>query len=107
MITGFEGLAAPPNPPYQYVQDPSELIDYVMDWTIGDGWVLPEGDTIASVTYTSEPGLTLSQISFTGTTTTVWVSGGQCGYLYKVVCTITTVGGRIVDRKLLFGIKPT
>lgn len=68
----------------------------VFDWT---AWLLNEGgDTISSSTMSVLPvGLTINTpaASFSGTTATVWVSGGTTGVVYNVYNTITTSGGRI------------
>jgi len=103
MTTGFEGLAYPqfvPSPG-KYSQRVNELLDYGIDWSTE----LPTGDTIVASTWVGDTGLTLSNESFTTTTTTVWVSGGTKNYLYRVLNTITTAGGRVAVGKLYFRIK--
>ena len=101
MTTGLEGLAYPQwQPPGRYVQCTNEYLDYEIDWT---GWL--NTDSIITSQWTADQGLILSNESFTPHTASVWVSGGKAGYTYKVVNTITTVIGRISDKKLIFEIK--
>lgn len=107
MTTGLEGLAYPEFslPPYHYVQSPVELLDRTVPW--GDWLAGLQGgpDTIVSATFVGDPGLVLTRVSFTDTSATVWVSGGLPCFLYKVVNTVTTAGGRIATRALYFKIK--
>lgn len=104
MTTGYEGLAYPqfqPSPG-RYVQRANEVLDYAIDWSD----FLPDGDAIVSSMWVGNPGLALSQMSLTATTTTVWV--GPAVYpdcIYSVFNTITTVGGRTATRELHFRIK--
>lgn len=98
MMTGFEGLAYPQfvPPPGLYTQDPTEVLDYSIDWA---DW-LPTGDTISTSVWSADTGLTVVGGGNTATTTTVWVSGGVICYLYRVTNTITTAGGRTADKVL-------
>ena len=100
--TGLEGLA-PRTQPAWFTQGVSEVLDYSIDWSC---W-LPTGDTITNSVWTSDTCITLGDESFTGTTTTVWVSGGAAHYLYLVFNTITTAGGRVISRPLRFHINGT
>ncbi|ORW33352.1 hypothetical protein AWB91_08910 [Mycobacterium paraense] len=84
-----------------YFQRVGELLDYSIDYSDS----LSAGDVITASSWTSDQGLTLSDETFTGTTTTVWVSGGVAQFLYKVWNTVTTAGGRILIRKLRFLIR--
>jgi hypothetical protein len=101
--TGLEGLAFPQDapPPGEYSQRADEVLDYTVDYS----GFLPTGDVIVSSTWTADEGLILSRDSFTDSSTTIWVSGGVAGFLYRVHNLIETQGGRVVDRKLLFKIK--
>jgi hypothetical protein len=102
MLTGMEGLAYPQfvPPPGLYVQDPTEVLDYQINWAD----FLPTGDAIASSAWTADTGLTVTTGGYTATTTTVWVSGGTARYLYRVTNTVTTTGGRTIDKVLKFKI---
>lgn len=80
-----------------YVKDPAELLDYVVDWE--DNW-LAEGETISTSDWTVATGITEVSASNTGTTATVWLSGGTHGQEYLVTNTITTSAGRIGERSI-------
>ena len=82
-------------------QDENELLDYEVDWSA----FLNPGDTIATATFTGQTGITLTNISYTTTTATVWVSGGTVNNSYTVVCDIVTAQGRKAERTLIFQIK--
>lgn len=72
---------------------PNETVNYAMDWsdwldTDRDGTV---DDTISTVTWTLDTGLTEGLNTNTTTVATVSVSGGKVGGVYKATCQITTV----------------
>lgn len=79
-----------------YVKDPGEKKDYGVDWS-----QLLAGDTISTSAWVVESGLT-KEVSpaegKTGTTTTVWLSGGTADQDYTVTNTVTTAAGRILER---------
>lgn len=80
-----------------YVKDPSDKLDYAVDWT---AW-LSEGETIASTEWTVETGLTkMSSPAATDTANpaVVWLEGGDDGEDYTVACKITTNQSRVVER---------
>lgn len=83
-----------------FIQEADEELDYVVNF-------LPflEGDTITSVTWTVDAGLTPSRETNTGTTATVWITGGQAGKTYNVKAQITTSSGRIKNSEFQIGIK--
>jgi hypothetical protein len=85
-----------------YIKDPDATLDYEIDWT---DWL--NGDTISSMSYTADSGITVETAMCTETTTSsfLWVSGGTVGESYEVVCRVTTAAGRIDDRTLKFKIK--
>jgi hypothetical protein len=75
---------------------PSDILDYEWDWGT-DGW-LPAGDSIASVSWTAEDGITVEEspaASSTSTTATVWIGGGTAGSSYTLTCQVTTTAGRV------------
>jgi hypothetical protein len=80
----------------EFKKDPSAVLDYSIDWT---PW-LPSGDTIATSTWVAETGITIDSTANSTTKTTVWLSGGTAGTIYKVTNTITTAGGRTDERTL-------
>lgn len=79
------------------IKDPQADLDYEFDWS---DWLDPIGDTIASSTVTVPAGLTKGADSNTGTTVTVWLSGGTVGQYYEVVCQITTAQARTDERTM-------
>lgn len=92
----------------KFTQDPSEILDYTLDWTA----LLVEGDSLAAVIFLPDSGLNLLSQDFTNEGTlwwlqanntnrsiaTVWLYGGNVGSLYNVSCHITTVAGRQENR---------
>ena len=71
-------------------QTPAENEPYLIDWTTrGLGT-----DTITASSFAaSSPDITIGTFSFTGTTTTFWLTGGIPGKFYNITNTITTAGG--------------
>lgn len=103
MTTSYAGLCTPqfaPTPGH-YAKYAADRTDYSIDWSDR----IPAGDTITAQTWSGDTGLTLSDPSFTDTTTTIWVADGTPGYLYRLVNTITTAAGRVVVRKLLIRVR--
>ena len=98
--TGLEGLAKRCAVPGHFEQGFRDVLDYEVDWSDR----LVDGDTITESLIKADAGITLFNETYTANTTGFWVSGGTPGYLYRVVNTIFTQGGRIIDRKLLFKI---
>ena len=84
----------------RYLKDPQAHLDYAVDWS---PWL--DGDTIASVAWTVPAGLTLESQSHTATVATAWLSGGEVGVTYTVVCEVTTAAGRVDDRTLVIECK--
>ena len=80
---------------YTATKDPQSTLDYGFDWSLWLGV-----DTISSVAWTIETGITQSNASNTTTTATVWLSGGEVGTEYTVTCRITTAAGRIDERSM-------
>jgi hypothetical protein len=74
-------------------KDPDAVLDYTIDW--GD-WL--GEDTLATSEWTVPDGITAGATSITGTTTTIWFSGGEVGETYTIHNRITTAGGRTNDQ---------
>lgn len=82
-----------------FIKDPSAVLPYTVDWT---EWMQP-GDAITAVTWTPQTGITVQTSpapSNTGSTATVWLSGGTAGQTYTVDCLITTSQGLQDARQL-------
>lgn len=73
-----------------FLKDPSDRLDYQVDFT---DWL--DGDTISTVAWTVQSGITQYATSFDTTTSTIWLTGGTHGQDYTITCQATTAGGRI------------
>jgi len=82
-------------------KDPDAVLDWEIDWSNK----LETGETISASTWTVPAGITKDSDSFTGTATTVWLSGGTLGEGYTVVNHITTNLGRERDKTIIFIIR--
>lgn len=82
------------------VKDPDATLDYTIDWS----GVLSGSDTISTVAYEVQTGISLttaiggSNFTNTDTTTTCNLTGGTAGNIYAVECTITTTESRTFVR---------
>ena len=81
---------------FNATKDPQSTLDYVVDWS---SWL--GADTIASVAWTVETGITQASTTNTTTTATIWLSGGEAGTEYTVTCRVTTAAGRIDERSIV------
>ena len=76
-----------------------ENLPYFFDWSAwlayADG---SPSDTIATSTWTVDPGPSVGFDSFSQTTTFIWLSGGVFGSTYNVRNVITTTGGKTGER---------
>lgn len=80
-----------------FKKDQDSVLDYSFDWT---AWLFDINDTIASVSWAPDTGLTVSSSSHTDATATAFVSGGAVGDVLKLTCRIVTTGGRTDDRTI-------
>ena len=87
------------------IKDVDAVLDFKFDFKTnsnGRGFAdwLESGETITSITITPDTGITVdsSSITDTGTTVTVWLSGGTAGVEYNVACKIVTSAGRTDER---------
>ena len=76
-----------------FTKDPEAVLDYSFDW---EDWL--GSDTIDSVTWTLQSGITLDDDTNTTTMATATISGGTAGSTYKVECKIETTAGLIDER---------
>lgn len=80
-------------------KDPNAVLDYKTDWApltnartgAASDW-LASGETITGKTVTADSGITVdsSSITDTGTSVTVWISGGTAGSEYDIGVRVTT-----------------
>src|SRR5690349_25120990 len=78
-----------------FTKDPDETLDFPINWK-------PElnGDMITMSQFILPDGLNLVSQSNTTNTSTVFVSGGTSGLIYRITNRITTIGGRTRDRTI-------
>ena len=80
-----------------FKKDPNAILDYTFDW---GPWLTPLLDTISTVTWLPDAGLTISNSTHTTTTATAFVAGGTLDLTQNLTCRITTAGGRTDDRTI-------
>ena len=80
-----------------FKKDPDAVLDYTVDW---GPWLTGIADTIATVTWLPDTGLTVVSDSNTATTATAFVSGGTVNTIKSLTCRVTTAGGRTDDRTI-------
>jgi len=91
--------------PFEATKDPSEILDYTIDYASIFEATEPTDDIQTSVWATSNCAgetLTIIEDDFTAPNlTTVWVSGGgKLGTVHKLVNTVATWGGRTYERTI-------
>lgn len=79
-----------------FTKDPHAVLDYTVDWTAWLGV-----DLIVDSEWEVPTGITSDSEEQTGTTTTIWLSGGTMRQNYKLTNRITTATGRVEDRTIL------
>ncbi len=84
------------------IKDTDEVLDYQILWAdrLGTG-----GDTIDTSVWEVPDGITKDSDSNTGTTTTIWLSGGETGQTYALLNRITTDQLRTMDQTVYIKIK--
>lgn len=91
--------------PPQYSQASDAILDYTLDWTL---WLEGIDDSIALVTFTSDPNaIEVVSSNTTATTATGWLTGGEIGQTYRITAHITTLHGRQDDRTFTLFITQT
>lgn len=90
-------------------KQPSEVKDYDVEFA---PWLTPMGDTLDTVTATSEcltdpadTSLAIDSVTYTTTRLKLWVSGGTSGQRYKITIKAATVGGRLDESEIIFRVK--
>ncbi len=81
-----------------FTKDPSDVLDYVWDWTD----FLGSTDTIQSFSFELPTELTEVTSGEVDGKVTLWVSGGTLDETYPVSCTIVTAEGRTKKRTAIF-----
>ena len=80
---------------FQDAKGVGDTLDHVVSWA-----PILEGDTITASSWIIPAGLTQTDESFAPTTTTIWLGGGVAGQTYGLKNTITTAGGRVIQRTI-------
>jgi hypothetical protein len=82
------------------VKDPRAILDYVVNLSAELG-----ADSLATVTWSIDPGIVKSSDSVTTKAATVWLDGGTDGQTYKVTLFYVTLGGRQDTRSFLVPVR--
>ncbi len=89
-------------------KDPDEVLDYEIDWygtAVEPGRLYGSTDTIDTSLWVTPSGITKDSDDQTGTTTTIWLSGGTLGETYEILNRVVTAGGRTMDQTVKLKIK--
>lgn len=86
-------------------KDPDDVDAFGVDWSSR-----LTAETIASSSWTIDPAdgatpLTNETVSFTTTTTTIWLSGGVADEVYTLTNRISTTAGRTLDQSVRLKVK--
>jgi len=82
-----------------YNKDPTEVLDYTIDWE-----TLLAGDTISTSVWAVPTGITEDSESETTVLAIIWVSGGTVDKQYTLTNTIVTAGGRTRVRSIAINV---
>ena len=97
-------------------KDPDETLDYTVDWTR----FLRAGETISSVAWyindasgvkqavtsgSTVNAIAVAQTGSTGTTATIYLSGGTNNTQYTIFCAVTLSSGVVAERSITLSIK--
>jgi len=83
------------NADIDFEKDPDSTTDFAFDWSANLG-----ADVIATSVMSLPDGLTAVSDMLVGNKTAIFVSGGSCGRIYRIINRITTTGGRTYDRTM-------
>ena len=81
---------------FKFTQSPDAVLDYEVDWS---AWLVD--DTIDTVTWDVGSLTQPNSPEQTTTTALLWLAGAVLGSTNQVTCTITTAGGRTVDKSFI------
>lgn len=87
----------------RFLKDPSDVADF------GIRWVLEDGEQLTSSTWAESPAgaITIDSESFNAleSTSIVWLSGGTENTSVILTNTVTTTGGRTLERSILVKVR--
>lgn len=88
------------------LKDPQAVLDYAIDW--GTDY-LGDGDILTASSWAVDPdepgGVQVVGSSVGDTVSTVQVSGGIAGRIYRVSNQVTTLNGRTDDRSIVLRVE--
>jgi hypothetical protein len=86
-------MAAGSSPIATFQKDPLAVLDFTLDWRewLGD-------DIITSSAWQVPAGISNAGVTFSASTSTIWLTGGVSGTSYSVYNTVMTLGGRTEKR---------
>lgn len=86
-----------------FEKDPDDVLDFHWNWRP----YLSDGELLQASTFLVTPGITVGPTAPSSTTydTTLWLSGGSIGDIYRCTNRITTTQGRTVDRSINVRVK--
>lgn len=91
-----------------FPKDPGSVEDFTIVWNVigqkheGLNYL---GDSIVTSLWSVPAGITQDSATFSGTYTTIWLSGGTNGQSYEVTNTITTEQGRTFKQSIRIRVK--
>lgn len=83
---------------FEFEHSAGATLDYGFNWSV-NGW-LEASETITTSVWTENQDITLSREQIYFGVTSVFVTGGTAGTVYKLMNTITTSTGRIDSRTI-------
>ena len=86
----------------EVAKDPDDVINWRWDWGDDDSPWLGDGDSIADHLVEADSGITIESSNISGDGVNVVLSGGTAGESYDVTVRITTSGGLVDDRTVIF-----
>lgn len=92
-----------------FLKDPNAQVDYTIDWNDSTDPYLASGETISTSAWAVDPqsgaspedDIEIASDGNTDTTTTVTVTGGVAGRVYRLTNRITTSASRTDDRSIV------
>ena len=88
------------------LKDPQAVLDYAIDWGID---YLGAGDILTASSWSVEPdeagGVQVVGSSVGDTVSTVQVTGGSSGRIYRLSNQVTTLNGRTDDRSIVLRVE--
>ena len=90
------------------VKDPDSTLDFFVDWSAGyldSGEIINAADADSEWTVTPSGSLSVTADSHDTSTSSVTLSGGVSGNVYRVTNQINTSLGRIDDRSIVIRVQ--